>query len=76
MARIYLQVRQLNASTQQALRELHEELPDELVVYSRQEGGAQRIWVAYPRPYGEEKARAAIKRTLANMGVTDITLAD
>lgn len=76
MPRIYLEIKQANAPTQQALRELHERLPGELAVYSGQEDGAQRIWVAYPQPYGEEKARAAIGDTLVEMGVTDITLAD
>lgn len=75
MPRLYLQVTQLNAAVQQALRELHERLPDELVVYSRHEGGEQRIWVAYPQPYGEEKARAAVRDTLAEMDVTSIMLA-
>ena len=76
MPRIYLRVRQLNARTQQALRDLHERLPGELAVYSQQEGDVQRIWVAYPQPYGEDKARAAISDTLSEMGVTDITFAD
>jgi hypothetical protein len=76
VSRIYLQVKQLNAPTQQALRELHERLPGELVLYSRQEGGEQRIWVAYPQPYGEGRARTAITVTLTEMGVTDITVAD
>jgi hypothetical protein len=74
--RIYLQIKQLNAMTQHALRELHQRLPDDLAVYSQQEGDVQRIWVAYPEPYGEEKARAAIRDTLTEMSVTDITLAD
>jgi hypothetical protein len=76
MHTIYLTIKQANAPTQQALRQLHEELPDELSVYSADEGGIQRIWVAYPQPYGEEQARTAVRDTLARFGVEDIKLAD
>jgi hypothetical protein len=74
--RIYLEIAQFNRATQHALRRLHQELPDDLGVKDAKEEGPHRVWVTYPDRYGEDKARAAVRDTLAKITITGIEIAE
>jgi hypothetical protein len=64
MPRIPLHVNQLNPRTQQALRELNNELPDFLFVDSDH----ANVWVAYEDWFPEDKALDAVAKALDESG--------
>jgi hypothetical protein len=74
--KLYLNVAQFNPPANERLRVLHNELPDRLNIHDGLVDGTHRAWVSYPAWYGDDKARADIAGTLAELGYTDITLAD
>jgi hypothetical protein len=74
--RIYLEVEQFNPLTNERLRLLQHELPDHLNIDNGLVEGTYRAWVSYPDWYGEDKARSAVKETLAKMDVTGIAAAE
>lgn len=76
MPRIYLEIAQFNPATQQALRRLQDELPGHLNVDNADEEGTYRAWVSHPDHYGEDKARTAVRDTLAKIRVTGIGIAE
>lgn len=54
---------------------LQDELPDHLNIDNGLVEGTYRAWVSYPDWYGNEKARATVEKTIAEIGPMNIEVA-